>query len=252
MNAWAALVAELDRWADRGRTATFWWRDDDAAQAVPALDRLLHLAETTPLALAVIPAAAEPALAERAAAAPETVTVVQHGYAHRNHAAAGARKCELGPERPAAAVLAELGRGLARLRALFGDRLRAVLVPPWNRIGGGVVAGLAELGFVGLSAYGPRPASAPPPVRVNTHVDLVDWRGTRGFVGDEAALALALRHLAGRREHALPAAEPTGLLTHHRIHDEDAWHFVARLHDAVAAHPAGRWLSVDRAFGLAS
>ena len=27
---WPDLTAELDRWGEAGRTATLWWRDDDA------------------------------------------------------------------------------------------------------------------------------------------------------------------------------------------------------------------------------
>ncbi|MEK9660397.1 MAG: hypothetical protein VW644_01455, partial [Alphaproteobacteria bacterium] len=40
---WDALAAELDVWAAAGRTATLWWRDDDADAASPALERLLAL-----------------------------------------------------------------------------------------------------------------------------------------------------------------------------------------------------------------
>ena len=62
---WTDLTRELDRWADSGRPATFWWRDDDALTVTPALDRLLGLARDhqAPLALAVVPAGATAALA---------------------------------------------------------------------------------------------------------------------------------------------------------------------------------------------
>ena len=67
---WPGLSAELDAWAAAGRTATFWWRDDDATAPTPELGRLLRLAGAhgAPLALAVIPAEAGPALAEALAA----------------------------------------------------------------------------------------------------------------------------------------------------------------------------------------
>ena len=37
---WQDLRDELDRWAEAGRTATLWWRDDDAVMPGPLLDRL--------------------------------------------------------------------------------------------------------------------------------------------------------------------------------------------------------------------
>lgn len=254
MAEWRVLRDELDRWADAGRCATFWWRDDDAAKAHPALDRLLALADetATPLALAVIPAA----LDEDAAAAiagSARARVLQHGYAHVNHEADTRRKAELGPARPAEATLAELDCGRARLADAFGARALPVLVPPWNRIASAVVAGLAALGFVGLSTYGAREsARTEAGVRkVNTHIDIIDWRGTRGFVGVAEALALALDHLRARRAGRVDADEPTGLLTHHLVHDRAAWDFVARLVEAVGGHRAGRWLAAPEAFGPA-
>ena len=71
--SWDRLDRELAAWAAEGREATFWWRDDDAVAATPALDRLLRLTESggVPLALAVIPAPAEPGLAERLATQPQ-------------------------------------------------------------------------------------------------------------------------------------------------------------------------------------
>src|SRR5690606_39595463 len=52
---WTALEAELDLWAEAGRVASFWWRDDDATDVTPPLERLLRLKDSTrtPLTLAV-------------------------------------------------------------------------------------------------------------------------------------------------------------------------------------------------------
>ena len=62
--ALAPLRAELDRLAEAGVRLEIWWRDDDAAEATPALDRLLAIAEKVrwPLALAVIPGVANEAV----------------------------------------------------------------------------------------------------------------------------------------------------------------------------------------------
>lgn len=253
MADWTLLTDELDRWADSGRPATLWWRDDDAARAVPALDRLLATrAETgVPLALAVIPATLEDAAAGRIDDDADTA-VLQHGYAHRNHAAPDARKAELGPGRRAADVLDELATGRRRLAAAFRKRVMPVLVPPWNRVAGAVVGRLAGAGFTGLSAYGRRESARPAPGldQVNTHVDIIDWRGSRGFVGDDAALALAIAHLRARRAGEADGDEPTGLLTHHLAHDAAAWTFLARLLPFLTGHPATSLIPAAEAFAI--
>jgi hypothetical protein len=111
--AWAALDRELDAWGAAGRTATLWWRDDDAVAPSPELDRLLALAATcgAPLALAVIPAAAEDALAARLEGQAAEIAVLQHGCAHRNLAAAGGKKCELVDPAARPGLPAELRQG---------------------------------------------------------------------------------------------------------------------------------------------
>ena len=249
MTAWTAFHAELDAWAAAGRTATFWWRDDDATALTPALETLLRRAERfqVPLCLAVIPAAADQALAARLAEMP-LVSVLQHGYAHRNWAAPEAKKAELAENRPLKAMMDELARGQAGLAGRFA-RSRPILVPPWNRIAASLVPRLPELGFGGLSTYGPGCLPGLPPGfrQANTHADLIDWRRGRGFVGDDAALALLLRHLQARREGAVEDT-PTGLLTHHAVEEEAAWKFAGELFFATTTHPAARWVDSGRVF----
>ena len=254
---WDALDRELDAWAAGGRQATLWWRDDDAVAPGPALDRLLDIAAQhgLPLALAVIPLPATAALAARLAVAGPDVAVLQHGFAHRNHGGAGEKKAELGAQRPVEAVLDELRRGAALLRRLFagaGPAPLPVLVPPWNRIAPSVVAGLRAAGFAGLSTYHPRVAREPSPgvLQVNTHADIVDWRGSRGFVGAAAALGLMTAHLAARREGRNDADEPTGLMTHHLVHDEACWAFLATLANRLADRPGAVWLDAPTIFNM--
>ncbi|MEO1225431.1 MAG: polysaccharide deacetylase family protein [Pseudomonadota bacterium] len=247
---WTALDAELDRWRGAGQTATFWWRDDDATAPGPALDRLLGLADryAAPVGLAVIPRDATEALAGRLAAS-TNVGVLQHGWAHRNHAGPGEKKMELGDHRPASLVGDELRAGFDRLSALFGSRFLPALVPPWNRIGASVGFQLAEIGFTGLSLFGARAHRLRDGlVLANTHVDPIAWRQDRGFTGTDAALATLVGHLSDRRDGLVDPGEPTGLLTHHLAHDEATWAFLERCLEALASHSAARLLPPDTVF----
>jgi len=252
-DAWSSLDRELDAWASAGRVAGLWWRDDDAIDATAPLARLFALgaAQSVPLMLAVVPAQATEALVS--ALAGVNGAVLQHGYAHRNHAPPGSPKSELSDARPLADRLAELDAGRARLAAMVGERLLPVLVPPWNRIGDDLVDALAGRGYRALSTFRPRKrAFARPGLRqVNTHVDLIDWAGTRRFVGDAAAVAALVDHLAAKRRASAAGQddpEPTGVLSHHLAMDEPGWRFLESLFDRTRRHRGARWLGAAEIF----
>lgn len=255
MSDWRPLDQELDRWAAAGRKATLWWRDDDAGPMTTALERLLDLAARSaqPLALAVIPDSAEAALAERLSNQGSGIAVLQHGFAHRNNAPAGEKKCELTAPRLRPEIPAELRRGQEKLRALFGDRALPVLVPPWNRIDPEMTAALPALGFSGLSTYKARkqPQAQPNLKQVNCHLDILQWRPERRFLGLAEAVGLLSDHLSARREGKADPAEPSGILSHHAAHDEAAWAFLEELLDRLAQHPAVRFASAAEAFAPA-
>jgi len=252
--AWQALSDELDVWTAAGRQATLWWRDDDATEETPQLTQLLSLAAeyNVPVSLAVIPASATPGLATLFGSGPAETTVLLHGYRHVNQAPPEAKKSEFPAKRDPDDMLGEIEIGLARQRDLFGGRALAVLVPPWNRIAGALVQRLPEAGIKGLSAYADNifEVTDPPPdyVQVNAHADIIDWRGSRGFAGEEFSLDLLRRHLAARRGGSSALTGPTGLLTHHLVHDREAWDFITRLLAETTRHPAVRWLGGGEVF----
>ncbi|HHK75223.1 MAG TPA: hypothetical protein ENJ57_08670 [Rhizobiales bacterium] len=251
MADWQDLKAELDLWAEQGKQASFWWRDDDAAQRSSALERLIALAEErdVPLAVAVIPKTAEAELSGRLREAPG-VEILQHGLAHVNHAPGDEKKQEFGPHRNKKELLADIREG-DRLLADFANRC-AVFVPPWNRVDSKLLPVLPAFGIRGISTFGPRHEEAPVPglERVNTHIDPVNWRGGRIFTGDDLALGQVLSHLEKRRQGLVDADEPTGLLSHHLVHDEEGWCFLARLLDLTCSHKAVKWLRASEAFGF--
>jgi hypothetical protein len=247
---WQPLQDELARWRDAGQVADFWWRDDDATTRTPALERLLALSRdaSVPLALAVIPMGVQTGLL---ADQDRGVTLLQHGVVHHNLAPTGEKKTEFPVSEPVPAALDRLAQGRMRLTALFGDRALPVLVPPWNRISApDLLPALTGGGFRGLSRFGPRTLRGMPEglVQVNTHVDVIDWKGTRGFVGTEVALAQVLAHLQARRHARVDAAEATGCLTHHAVHDEATWMFLEELFAQTAGRGLVVWRSASELF----
>ena len=238
--SWGELDRELARWRDAGRVADFWWRDDDAAMLSAPLARLLRLAGQSgvPLALAVVPLEAVPELFNGLHA-----SVLMHGTDHRNRTGPDEKKTEFAVLEADEQAIGRLMDARKRLQRLAGGRFLPVLAPPWNRFKRSLAARLPDAGLRGLSGYGPRDAAhaAPGVYQVNTHVDIIDWRGTRGFVGEEAALRAAVMHLAMRRSGEADQAEPTGWLTHHAVHDAAAWLFLERLFERTRAHGA-RWI----------
>ena len=166
MTRFDALDRELDRWEALGRRATLWLRDDDACSDSPALRRLFAIAgeHAVPVTIAAIAATADSTLVDALGVCDEA-TVVQHGYAHRNHAPPGERSAELGDGRDVRARLDELYRGRARLAQAFRERFAPILVPPWNRAGDALLPHLAAGGVGGRTRVGPRATPAAPPGR---------------------------------------------------------------------------------------
>jgi len=249
MADWRDLDDELDAWRSDGRIASFWWRDDDAVRPTEALERLLEIAAKTetPVALAVIPRDATNSLAELVSRHP-LASVLQHGWSHENHAPPSEREEEFGPHRPLPVMLGQLSTGWRRLADF--PRAFPVFVAPWNRIDPHVRPYLPAAGLTGVSTLGPRKAAEPwPGIRcVNVHVDIIDWRGTRGFMGAGFVLDQVMSHLRARRVGEADASEPTGLMTHHCFHDEACWGFIEEFVSRTRAQPAVDWLSAKRAF----
>ena len=251
--SWAALDQELGRWQDAGKAASFWWRDDDATQPSAVLDRLLDISgrHGIPVAIASVPKFLSADLPARLRGC-AIVDVLQHGFAHQNHAAGkGEGAWELGLHRGAERVLGELQSGYRIMQAAFADQFIPVVAAPWNRIDRRLFPGLRDLGFIGASAFGER---APPPrltrfIEVNAHLDLLSWKGAPRFRGEMAAVRDILEHLNRRRLGLTDAEEPTGILSHHLSLDEAAWQFLAELITFLARHPGASWRSAREIFG---
>jgi len=247
VDAWDILQGELDCWADEGRQATLWWRDDDAIDITPELNDLTAISSDSgvPIMLAVVPAHLTPEIKSHTFSA--EVRLAQHGYAHNNHGQPDTKKFEFGPQREMGDMIAEITMGFHQIMALKNGI--STFVPPWNRIDRDLLPAMQQIGFSSVSAFTPREQSEPVAGlrQVNTHADLVDWRGSRGFAGEKAVLGQVVGHLAARRAGTVDSDEPTGLLTHHLVHDADCWHFLEMFTHHTLEHPGATWLPIDTA-----
>lgn len=249
--AWRGLIAELDSWRISGQKATLWWRDDDVVAPSDSLTRLQGLSQRTgtPVALSVIPAKADPALAAFLSDW-ALATVLQHGLGHVDHEGAKdeeGRKAELASGRPLQEMLDDMIRGRGMLEALLGGRALPVLVPPWNHIPPALAQALPGAGYCGLSTYRENRSAIAGLVLADAHVNVISARGG-GFIGERRALEEFENHLRSRRLGSGDAGRPTGLLTHHALMDAETWDFVGRFVAATTMHPAVRWLAAGEIF----
>jgi Polysaccharide deacetylase len=246
---WRPVFEALDIWHAADLRAPLWLRDDDSIEPTPPLDRLVDLAarHEIPLALAVVPANAGEALARDLRTA-RHVTAIVHGWAHRNHAPEGEKKEEFGAHRAIETMRQELSLAISRIRDLFPDRMAAMFVPPWNRIATELIPILRELGYAALSTFGVSIKNRGI-AEINTHVDIIDFRGTRrcrehSVLAKE--LAAALSHSFHHGRYAV------GILSHHLVHDEAAFEFLASF---LSIAREESWLSapqlIERRTGLA-
>ncbi len=246
IGAWT-FRRELARWSVAGRSLPLWWRDDDAREPDPALDRLLGLAHRhgAPLTLAVIPDGDRSALGARLALEHQVgerpVSVIQHGVDHFNVSPAGAPSTEFEAHCTRYQMAGRLVAARSRIAGLPG--FVPVFAPPWNAVHPDLPTALLAGGFIGLSAQGDgdgKPVGLP---RMNVHLDLMRWRGGARFRGADAFLARAAR-LARARRRTGRWDQPIGLLTHHLDHDEAAWRFLDRFLGQTTQSDAVRWLGI--------
>lgn len=225
---WAPLREELSKWRSKDLRVPVWWRDDDAIRPTEALEQLTALSDEVeiPVHLAIIPRNAVPALADYVKEQPRLVPVV-HGWSHTNHQRDEPTKGEFGENRPLADRKEEVGEGLRRLAAWFGDQTVPMFVPPWNRLPESFYQELPALGYKSLSTCHPREAveAAPGLTQYNIHIDPLYWRPSRQLSEPQLIIEKTVRLLKQRRQEKADNTEPLGLLTHHLAHKPKVWEF---------------------------
>ena len=255
ISIWQKLENELTLWRQANIQPKFWWRDDDASKPGLKLKQLADISAGLPISLAVVPNW----LDDKQPLAPwldlnfDNATVIQHGWAHKNHTKPNQKKSEFCGNRPIEDSINDIIKGNKLLKSLFKQRYQAVFVPPWNRISDNVIAELSNMGHLTLSTYGAAKNNLHRPIRLNCHVDIINWREGRKFIGENNAIRLFIDHLAAKRliltakYDALDVKnidhnEPTGILTHHMDHDDDCWQFLRNLMEFSKDNQM-KWLS---------
>lgn len=246
---WSPLKRELEEWQTQGLTLPLWWRDDDATSVTEPLGQLEAASRRhdLPVHLAIIPKDVAPSLVDTIATTDCLLPIV-HGWAHENHAPASEKKSEFGSSRPVEAALQDAEEGLVKLKQALGGALRPMFVPPWNRISPELLPWMAGLGFAALSSYGPRNKlmAAPGLQQINTHIDPIDWKGSRSLLDEDMLINQITKQLEARRAGDTDRHEPMGLLTHHLVHDAAVWNFCDRILDMLLSGPATPWRYDER------
>ncbi|MDR3572002.1 MAG: hypothetical protein P4L81_07525, partial [Candidatus Pacebacteria bacterium] len=246
-------------------TAKFWVRDDDAIETSQSLERLRDFADNygIRIGLAVIPGKIRPNLTDFLDLSPKQFYPMCHGWNHIDHGRVN-KPGEFGPDRPLSNMINDARSALSLFSERF-DTVKAIFVPPFNRVTPAVVRALPNIGFFGVSLmpsylerkvlqFGPPLAwtnlikipefSGSP--RIDVHLDMIDWKTNTARETDRIVDHL-VRHLRGRRLGLLPASTPIGLLTHHLVHNDEIWRScnealeVLRSDNAVEFIDVGRW-----------
>jgi hypothetical protein len=234
---------ELDEWTSAGKTARIWWRDDDALSDTPQLRCLLDVARKFQIvvALGVIPQRADESLVHLVSR--NDCCIWQHGWCHDFHVSG-----EFGDGRPLELMMHDALCGQRALDRLFGPSgWQPVFVPPNHSISMAFKPFIPRLGYMGLSAgirLTPRLDHVP---EVNAEVDIMNWPEGK-ILSASTVSEMIVGQLKSRRMSEAPFDRPIGILTHHLVLDDEAWHFVSRLFKFFRSHDTVRILEADRLF----
>lgn len=215
------LNHELAIWRRAWQAPILWWRDDDCREPTWQLDRLLHVRGDLPITLAVIPDGDLAALAKRLETA-DGVMIAQHGVDHENKLPPGGLRSEFAADTPQEMINAEVAAGRARLSAAGLDPL--LFVPPWNEPSDRLIQAVKVAGY-GAYSIGKRGDERDGLDHVGAQVDILRWKGKPRFRGRRRIFD-ALRYELEVRRRTGAFDKPIGILTHHLVHDEEAWAFL--------------------------
>ncbi|MCG3117640.1 MAG: hypothetical protein LLH30_18380 [Candidatus Manganitrophus sp. SA1] len=229
----------LDQIAEDKRKIDLFLRDDDVDTDEESLQQLFDvtLAHYVPLNLEIIPGALTDSgiklLDHHKHLHPNLFELNQHGWMHRNHEKVG-RKCEFGISRTFDQQWEDISRGKALLEKIFGDKFYPAFTPPWNRCNEETFQVLDRLGFQVFSKdKGDRPVTGFGFKEISTTLDLYRWKGRTSMKSpDEIVESLAIQ---------MRETGPVGILLHHKVMNEEAFHFLDALLGLFCRYPNVRF-----------
>tara|TARA_B100002051_G_C16706409_1_gene624048 strand:- start:770 stop:1540 length:771 start_codon:yes stop_codon:yes gene_type:complete len=230
---WRDLNTELERWKDASIYPIFWIRDDDAIKDGPKLTKLIYTAKkfNTPLSIAVIPFLIEKNLIERLNSY-DLITVLQHGFKHKNYEPNNQKKSEFGQSRDLNNMIADIFHGTKLISEAFEKIFEPIFVPPWNRMNHLLLPYIYSLGIKGVSSFNKNLVDNTnnKSIVMNTNIDIIDWKKNKKFIGEEQIIQQLIFELISRRNKKNEGYnEPIGILTHHNQMNDSAFLFLEKL-----------------------
>ena len=222
------LKSFLKTCEEKGKEINIFLRDDDIDVDEETLRHLLDisLSRSVPINLEIIPGklteAAIRLLKDHKRFFPELFEFHQHGWMHLNHEEQG-RKCEFGISRNFDQQFADIQKGKDLLEEIFGERFYPSFTPPWNRCTKDTFNALDQLGFQVLSKdSGNQQISDYNFQEISITLNLYESRKNGGGLKSPETL---IRQLITQIDEDVRV----GILLHHKVMDENAFHFLELL-----------------------
>ncbi|WDT78002.1 MAG: glycosyltransferase (plasmid) [Candidatus Manganitrophus sp.] len=225
----------LEKMGEENKKIDLFLRNDDVDNDEETLQQLfdIALAHYVPLNLEIIPGALTDSgiklLDHHKHLHPTLFELNQHGWLHLNHEKEG-RKCEFGISRNFDQQWEDISNGKALLEKIFGEKFYPVFTPPWNRCTEETHHVLDRLGFRVFSKdKGERPVTRFSFKEISTTLDLYRWKGKPLMKSPEEiveSLTIQMRETG-----------PVGILLHHKVMNEEAFHFLDALLGALCQYP---------------
>lgn len=235
----ARLSRALER---RSRALSVFFRDDDGGWANERLVIVSDLVSAgVHVDLAVIPMALTTTSIDRISLLLESssglLDIHQHGFCHANHERLG-RKCEFGASRSLDQQQRDITHGVSLLVEAFGDHVRPIFTPPWNRCNQETIQALLDTDIRILSRdRTAQPLSLGALTEVPVRVDWLKRRQGARLNGVEFTNYLT---------EAIETNDTLGIMLHHAEMDLADRVEVLRLIDVLASTDLVEFVSLEQ------
>jgi len=153
-DVWRKLDIELQKWEEASISPIFWIRDDDASKDGPKLAKLISISKkfSVPISIAVIPFLIEKSLI-KTLNSNDLISVLQHGFKHKNYEPDGEKKSEFGKSREINHMIDDIIQGSKLVAESFEKSYEPIFVPPWNRMSHLLLPHIQSIGLAAVSSF---------------------------------------------------------------------------------------------------